>query len=101
MAAQQPVQRELIDRLMSAQVNEAARCSEVGVLRLVADANISSIYGWGFLPFHRGAQQFINAVGAAAFVALSRELAARFGPRLKPVSVLVKQAAESGQFENA
>ena len=38
-AAQQPEQRELIDRLLFAQANEAARCYQEGVLRSVADGN--------------------------------------------------------------
>jgi 3-hydroxyacyl-CoA dehydrogenase / enoyl-CoA hydratase / 3-hydroxybutyryl-CoA epimerase len=79
VAAQQPAQQELIDRLMFAQANEAARCLEEGVLRSVADGNIGSIFGWGFAPFHGGALQFINAMGAKAFVARARELAARHG----------------------
>ncbi|MFN5165394.1 MAG: 3-hydroxyacyl-CoA dehydrogenase NAD-binding domain-containing protein, partial [Pseudomonadota bacterium] len=76
--AQQPAQRELIDRMMFAQANEAARCHEEGVLRSAADANVGSIFGWGFAPFHGGALQFIDAMGAAAFVARARDLAAAF-----------------------
>jgi hypothetical protein len=76
VAAEQPAQRELIDRLMFAQANEAARCLDEGVLRSVADGNIGSIFGWGFAPFQGGALQFINAMGAKAFVARARELAA-------------------------
>jgi 3-hydroxyacyl-CoA dehydrogenase/enoyl-CoA hydratase/3-hydroxybutyryl-CoA epimerase len=72
LAAQQPAQQSLIDRLMFAQANEAARCYEENVLRSVADANIGSIFGWGFAPFHGGALQFINAMGAKAFVARAR-----------------------------
>jgi len=98
VAAQQPEQRELIDRLMFAQANEAARCVEEGVLRSVADANIGSIFGWGFAPFHGGALQFINAIGAAAFVARARELAARFGPRFEPAAIVVRQAESGGRF---
>ena len=98
VAATQPEQRELIDRLMFAQANEAARCFEEGVLRSVADANIGSIFGWGFAPFHGGALQFIDAMGAAAFVARSRELAARFGPRFEPAAVVVRQAETGGRF---
>ena len=100
VAAQQPEQRELIDRLMFAQANEAARCFEEGVLRSVADANIGSIFGWGFAPFHGGALQFINAMGAPAFVARARELAARFGPRFEPAAVVLRQAAEGGCFSD-
>ena len=55
VAAAQPTQRELIDRLLFVQANEAARCVEEGVLRSVADANVGSIFGWGFAPFHGGA----------------------------------------------
>jgi 3-hydroxyacyl-CoA dehydrogenase/enoyl-CoA hydratase/3-hydroxybutyryl-CoA epimerase len=100
VAARQPEPRELVDRLMFAQANEAARCIEEGVLRSVADGNIGSIFGWGFAPFHGGALQFINAMGAAAFVQRSRELAAKFGPRFEPAGVVVQQAAQGGRFED-
>ncbi len=100
VAAAQPPQRELIDRLMFVQANEAARCYQEGVLRSVADANIGSIYGWGFAPFHGGALQFINAMGAAAFVARSRELAAKYGLRFEPAAVVLQQAAQGGRFSD-
>ncbi len=100
-AAQQPEQQELIDRLMFIQANESARCFEEGVVRSVADANIGSIFGWGFAPFHGGALQFINAMGAKRFVERSRELAQRFGARFEPASIVVKQANEGGRFEDA
>ena len=98
VAAQQPAQQELMDRLMFAQANEAARCFEEGVLRTVDDANIGSIFGWGFAPFHGGALQFIDAMGAQAFVARSCELAARHGARFEPAAVLVQQAASGKRF---
>ncbi|MDZ7592057.1 MAG: 3-hydroxyacyl-CoA dehydrogenase NAD-binding domain-containing protein [Rubrivivax sp.] len=100
-AAQQPPQRELIDRLLFAQANEAARCYEEGVLRSVADANVGSIFGWGFAPFHGGALQFINTMGAGTFVARSRELAVKYGPRFEPARVVVEQAARGGSFADA
>ncbi|MDP3226176.1 MAG: 3-hydroxyacyl-CoA dehydrogenase, partial [Rubrivivax sp.] len=93
-----PPQQELIERLMFAQANEAARCYEEKVLRSVADANVGSIFGWGFAPFHGGALQFVNAMGAAAFVKRSRELAAKFGPRFEPAAVVVQLAASGGHF---
>lgn len=99
VAVQQPEQRELIDRLMFAQANEAARCVEEGVLRSTADGNIGSIFGWGFAPFHGGALQFINAMGAAKFVERARELAAHHGPRFEPAAIVVKQAETGGRFE--
>ena len=100
VASQQPAQQELIDRLMFAQANEAARCYQEKVLRSVADGNIGSIFGWGFAPFQGGALQFINAMGAAVFVKRSRELAARFGPRFEPAAVVVQQAQSGGRFSD-
>ena len=99
VAAQQPEQRELIDRLMFAQANEAARCVEEGVLRSTADGNIGSIFGWGFAPFQGGALQFINAMGAKAFVARARELAARHGQRFEPAAIVVRQAETGSRFD--
>ena len=101
VAALQPPQSELIDRLMFAQANEAARCLEEGVLRSEADGNIGSIFGWGFAPFHGGALQFISAMGAPAFVARARELAARFGPRFEPAAAVVQRARREALTESA
>ncbi len=98
---QQPSQAELVDRLMFIQANEAARSYEEGVVRSVADANIGSIFGWGFAPFHGGALQFINALGARRFVERSRELEKKYGPRYAPAAVVVKMGESGGRFEDA
>jgi 3-hydroxyacyl-CoA dehydrogenase/enoyl-CoA hydratase/3-hydroxybutyryl-CoA epimerase len=98
---EQPEQQELIDRLMFAQANEAARCYEEKVLRSVADANIGSIFGWGFAPFQGGALQFINALGPKKFVERARELAKKYGARFEPAGVVVKMAGEGRQFTDS
>jgi len=95
---EQPSQQELIDRLLFAQANEAARCYEEGVVRSVADANIGSIFGWGFAPFQGGALQFINAVGPKRFVERARELAKKYGARFEPAGVVVRLAGEGKGF---
>jgi 3-hydroxyacyl-CoA dehydrogenase/enoyl-CoA hydratase/3-hydroxybutyryl-CoA epimerase len=98
VAARQPAQRELIDRLLFVQANEAARCLQEGVVRSVADANVGSILGWGFAPFHGGVLQFVDAMGARVFVDRARELAASVGPRFEPAEVIVRQAETGGRF---
>ena len=99
-AVQQPEQRELIDRLMFAQANEAARCFDEGVLRSAADANIGSIFGWGFAPFHGGALRFIDAMGAKRFVERARELASRHGARFEPAAGVVALADSGRSFDD-
>lgn len=96
---EQPDQHELIDRLLYAQANEAARCLQEGVLRSVADGNVGSILGWGFAPFLGGALQFVNHVGPARFVERCRELAARYGARFEPAANVVALAERGGRFE--
>jgi len=101
LVADQPSQQELVDRMLYAQANEAARCYEEKVVRSVADTNIGSIFGWGFAPHQGGALQFINAVGAQQFVARARALAAKYGPRFEPAAIVVKQAQEGGRFTDS
>jgi 3-hydroxyacyl-CoA dehydrogenase / enoyl-CoA hydratase / 3-hydroxybutyryl-CoA epimerase len=99
-AEDQPVQQELIDRLLYVQANEAARCLDEGVLRSVADANVGSILGWGFAPFLGGVLQFVNHVGPAQFVQRLRELAGRHGRRFEPAECLLALATK-GEFFDA
>ena len=98
VAAEQPDPRELVDRLLFVQANEAARCLDEGVLRSVVDGNVGSVLGWGFAPFHGGVLQFVDAMGASAFVARARELAARHGERFEPAASIVAQSAVGGRF---
>ncbi|HEY1076842.1 MAG TPA: 3-hydroxyacyl-CoA dehydrogenase NAD-binding domain-containing protein [Fontimonas sp.] len=99
LAEQQLPQQEMIDRMMYAQANEAAKCHEEGVVETVADTNIGSIFGWGFAPHQGGALQFINAVGLEKFVKRSKELEKKYGARFKPAKILVKMAKEGQRFE--
>jgi 3-hydroxyacyl-CoA dehydrogenase/enoyl-CoA hydratase/3-hydroxybutyryl-CoA epimerase len=99
--AEQLPQQELIDRLMFAQANEAAKCYAEGVVETVADTNIGSIFGWGFAPFQGGALQFINAYGLDNFVKRSKALAKKYGERFKPAAIVVKYAREGRTFEDA
>lgn len=92
-------QQELIERMMFAQANEAARCYEENVVMTVADTNIGSIFGWGFAPHQGGALQYINAYGVAKFVKRAQEFEAKYGSRFKPAAILVKMAAEGKRFE--
>jgi 3-hydroxyacyl-CoA dehydrogenase/enoyl-CoA hydratase/3-hydroxybutyryl-CoA epimerase len=91
-------QEEMIDRMWFAQANEAARVFEEGVVTSVADANLGSIFGWGFSPFKGGVLQFINDYGVKEFVERSRELATKYGERFEPADLLVKMAEKGETF---
>lgn len=98
--SEQPSQQDLIDRLMFIQANESAKCYEENVVRSFADANICSIFGWGFAPHHGGTLQFINAMGLEVFIARSRELAAKYGERFAPAQILLEMADKGEVFSD-
>jgi 3-hydroxyacyl-CoA dehydrogenase / enoyl-CoA hydratase / 3-hydroxybutyryl-CoA epimerase len=90
--------RELQDRLLYIQSIETVRCLTEGVLRSVPDANIGSIFGIGAPPWTGGVLQFVNYVGARAFVSRARALAAKHGPRFEPPPMLVDMAERNDTF---
>lgn len=98
IAAEQPSQEDLVDRLMFIQANESAKCFEENVVRSVADTNIGSIFGWGFAPHQGGTLQFINSMGVDKFVERSRELAKQYGERFEPANILVEMAEKGKEF---
>ncbi len=92
-------QQDMIDRMLYAQALETVRCVEEGVVTRCADANIGSIFGWGFAPWSGGCLQFINAIGLEPFIARAEELAGRFGERFAPPPLLHEMAHEGRSFE--
>jgi 3-hydroxyacyl-CoA dehydrogenase/enoyl-CoA hydratase/3-hydroxybutyryl-CoA epimerase len=99
MADNKLSQEEMIERMMFVQALETVRCYEEGVLTSVADANIGSIFGWGFAPFKGGTLQYINDFGLALFVARSRKLAEKYGARFEPPQLLIDMAAANKTFK--
>ncbi|MDJ0657426.1 MAG: 3-hydroxyacyl-CoA dehydrogenase NAD-binding domain-containing protein [Xanthomonadales bacterium] len=95
-AAEQPDVEEVKTRLLYIQALETARCFEEGVIVEPADADIGSIFGWGFPPWTGGTLSFIDTVGVREFVAECDRLAAAYGPRFEPTPGL-RARAESGE----
>jgi 3-hydroxyacyl-CoA dehydrogenase/enoyl-CoA hydratase/3-hydroxybutyryl-CoA epimerase len=93
---EQPPVQEVIDRLLYRQALETARCFEEGVLDHPADADIGSIFGWGFPPWAGGTLSFIDTVGIKHFVAECDRMAEAYGSRFA-VSDWLRQRAEQGE----
>ena len=72
-------QQEMIDRLLFSQVIESLYCYEEGVLNTVIEANVGSIYGWGFPS--PGILEFINSFGIKNFIKRSSYLSKIHGNR--------------------
>ena len=70
-------QQEMIDRLLFSQVIESLYCYEEGVLNTIIEANVGSIYGWGFPS--PGILEFINSFGIKNFIKRSSYLRRMYG----------------------
>ncbi|GAB3262264.1 fatty acid beta-oxidation multifunctional protein [Chitinimonas naiadis] len=97
-AASQPDVQTLIQRLISVQAVETARCLDEGVLTTPRDADVGAILGWGFPAFRGGPLSYIQQLGVAAFVAQCEGLAAQYGPRFQVPGLLRQMAARDDAF---
>ncbi len=88
----------LKERILFAQVLEAVWCYQEGIVFSVEEANIGSVYGWGFPSFKGGVLQFVNDYGIDQFIEKAKELEEEHGPRFIVPKLLRKMALESKIF---
>jgi 3-hydroxyacyl-CoA dehydrogenase/enoyl-CoA hydratase/3-hydroxybutyryl-CoA epimerase len=88
-------------RLLYIQAMETARCLEEGVLETPEDADLGSLYGWGFPAWTGGTLSYIDTVGIAEFVRTADRLAQQYGPRFAPSPWLRERAASGRNFYDA
>jgi len=91
-------QNIMIERMLFAQVIETIRCYEENVVTSVEDANIGSIFGWGFAPLKGGTLQFVNDYGIQEFEKQAQKLAKKYGERFAPPELLIEMAANNQKF---
>jgi 3-hydroxyacyl-CoA dehydrogenase/enoyl-CoA hydratase/3-hydroxybutyryl-CoA epimerase len=100
-AAEQPELAEVQHRLLFAQVLEAVRALEAGVLTDIREGDVGAILGWGFAPWSGGPFGWLDIIGAARAVDLCEALAATHGPRFEPPQMLRDMAAKGESFYGA
>ncbi|MDU0290055.1 3-hydroxyacyl-CoA dehydrogenase NAD-binding domain-containing protein [Saccharothrix longispora] len=86
-------EKDVEDRLLFIQSLETLRCLDEGVLTSVGDANVGSVFGFGFAPWSGGTVQFVNSYGLTSFVERADYLADTYGERFRPPASLRDRAA--------
>jgi 3-hydroxyacyl-CoA dehydrogenase/enoyl-CoA hydratase/3-hydroxybutyryl-CoA epimerase len=94
----QPTKDDVRKRLLYVQAIETARCLEENVVTHPADADIGSVFGWGFPPYTGGTVSFIETEGLRRFVAEADRLAEKYGNRFKVPDGLRAMAANGETF---
>ncbi|MFN4154990.1 MAG: 3-hydroxyacyl-CoA dehydrogenase NAD-binding domain-containing protein [Paracoccaceae bacterium] len=104
LAAQYPVAETQPDlthvqhRLLMAQVLEAVRALEDGVLTDIREGDVGAILGWGFAPWSGGPFGWLDIIGAARAVEICEALTVTEGDRFKTPDLLRDMAASGATF---
>jgi len=85
-------------RLMFAQVLEAVRAMEEGVLEDIREGDVGAILGWGFAPWSGGPLSWLDIIGTPYAAERCDELAAKFGERFATPNLLREMAAKNQTF---
>ncbi|MEM1020624.1 MAG: 3-hydroxyacyl-CoA dehydrogenase NAD-binding domain-containing protein [Pseudomonadota bacterium] len=89
---------DLKKRFLHIQAIETLRCMEEGVVTAADDADVGSIFGWGFAPFHGGVISYVETVGLPQFLADCDALAAKHGKRFEAPQLLRDMVAKGQSF---
>ncbi len=98
VAAAQPDLTTVQHRLLMAQVLEAVRALEDGVLTDIREGDVGAILGWGFAPWSGGPFSWLDIIGAVRAVAICDALTAAHGPRFTTPKLLRDMAAKGDTF---
>ena len=96
LAAEQPDVTEVKHRLMLAQVLEAVKALEEGVLEDIREGDVGAILGWGFAPWSGGPFSWVDILGAKEVVRICDALAQKHGPRFNAPKLL-RDMGEKGE----
>ena len=96
--ADQPSLIDVQHRLLFAQVLEAVRAFEAGVLTDIREGDVGAILGWGFAPWSGGPFSWLDMVGTPYAAERADQLAAAYGPRFACPSLLREMAERGASF---
>ena len=94
--AEQPDVHAVQHRLLMAQVLEAVRAFEDGVLTDIREGDVGAILGWGFAPWSGGPFSWLDMIGAAKAVEICAQLTETYGERFSAPKLL-REMAERGE----
>ncbi len=95
---EQPELTEVQHRLLFAQVLEAVRALEDGVLTDIREGDVGAILGWGFAPWSGGPFSWLDILGAERAVEICDQLTETYGARFTTPALLREMASKGETF---
>ncbi|AXX98710.1 3-hydroxyacyl-CoA dehydrogenase NAD-binding domain-containing protein [Profundibacter amoris] len=96
LADVQPDVHEVQHRLLMAQVLEAVRALDEGVLEDIREGDVGAILGWGFAPWSGGPFSWLDMIGEAKAVEICDHLTETYGERFSTPDLL-REMADKGE----
>lgn len=94
----QPDLIEVQERLMFAQVLEAVRALEEGVLEDIREGDVGAVLAWGFAPWSGGPLSWLDIIGTPYAAERCDQLTAAYGERFTCPDLLREMAAKGQSF---
>ncbi len=91
---------EIISRMMIPMATELARCLEENIVSSAAEADMALIYGLGFPPFRGGIFRWIDSIGIASFVEMTKPFES-LGPLYQPTEGMLQRASSNTPYYQA
>jgi 3-hydroxyacyl-CoA dehydrogenase/enoyl-CoA hydratase/3-hydroxybutyryl-CoA epimerase len=98
VVADQPDVTEVQHRLLFAQVLEAVRALEEGVLEDIREGDVGAILGWGFAPWSGGPFSWLDMLGTPYAAERCDQLTETYGDRFAPPDLLREMAGKGHSF---
>jgi 3-hydroxyacyl-CoA dehydrogenase/enoyl-CoA hydratase/3-hydroxybutyryl-CoA epimerase len=98
LADAQPDVHEVQHRLLMAQVLEAVRALNEGVLEDIREGDVGAILGWGFAPWSGGPFSWLDMIGAGKAVEICDGLTKTYGERFSTPDLLREMADKGESF---
>ncbi|SMC86247.1 3-hydroxyacyl-CoA dehydrogenase NAD-binding domain-containing protein [Primorskyibacter flagellatus] len=95
---EQPSLIEVQHRLLFAQVLEAVRALEEGVLEDIREGDVGAILGWGFAPWSGGPFSWLDIIGAPYAAERCDQLSSAHGDRFACPDLLREMASKGQDF---
>mgnify|MGYP000353385843 CR=1 FL=1 len=93
---EQPALTEVQERLMFAQVLEAVRALEEGVLEDIREGDVGAVLAWGFAPWSGGPLSWLDIIGTPYAAERCDQLTEAYGDRFT-CPPLLREMAQKGQ----
>ena len=98
VADEQPDLTTVQHRLLFAQVLEAVRALEEGVLEDIREGDVGAILGWGFAPWSGGPFSWLDMIGTPYAAERCDQLTAEFGERFTTPALLREMGDKNQTF---